>query len=82
MTVFKVLGGGCKNCKSLEANMRKALELLSAEAEVEKVEDYPSILSYGVTTTPALVVGREVVLSGRVPRPEQLARMIAGYLEG
>jgi protein-disulfide isomerase len=80
MAVFKVLGSGCKNCLALEANPRKALALLAARAKVEKVEDYPSILSYGVTTTPALVVGRKVLLAGRVPRPEQLARLIAEYV--
>ena len=71
--------GGCKNCRSLEANLRKALKPLSVEAEVEKLEGYPAILNYGVTTTPALVVGREVLLSGRVPRLERLAKLIAGY---
>lgn len=80
MQVFKVLGSGCKNCRLLELNLKRALELLDARGEVVKVEDYPSILSYGVSTTPALVVGDEVVLAGRVPRPEDLARMLAAYV--
>lgn len=80
MTVFKVLGAGCKNCRSLVANLEKALELLASEARIEKVEDYPSILAYGVSSTPALVVDEKVVLSGRVPRPEELARLLAAYL--
>lgn len=80
MQVFKVLGTGCSNCKQLETNLRRALELLGASGEVVKVEDYPSILAHGVQTTPALVIDGEVVLSGRVPRPEELARMLAAYV--
>ncbi len=78
--VFKVLGSGCKNCRALEANLRRALLLLSAMATIEKVEDYPSILAYGVVATPALVANDTVILAGRVPRPETLARMIAAYV--
>jgi len=80
MTVFKVLGAGCKNCRSLEANLKKALELLACEARIEEVKDYPSILAYGVSSTPALVVDEKVILSGRVPRPEELARLLANYV--
>ncbi len=81
MTVFKVLGTGCKNCRALEANLYEALDLLAAKARVEKVEDYPAILGYGVSATPALVAGEKVLLSGRVPGPEQLARLIAAYVQ-
>jgi len=80
MTVFKVLGAGCKNCRVLEANLHKALDLLAAKARVEKVEDYPTILGYGVSATPALVADEQVILSGRVPGPEQMARLIAAYV--
>ncbi|NBC94846.1 MAG: thioredoxin family protein [Deinococcus-Thermus bacterium] len=74
---LRVLGPGCANCKRLEAHVRKAVEQLGLDVTIEKVEDYPSILAYGVQSTPALVRDETVVVSGRVPSPRQLAEMLA-----
>ena len=71
MTI-KILGTGCPNCKRLEAHTREALSRLNLGAEVEKVEDLPSIMSYGVMSTPALVIDEQVVLYGRVPSVHDL----------
>ena len=46
-------------------------------AEIEKVTDPGEIASWGVMTTPALVVDDEVVLAGRVPAPAQVAALLA-----
>ena len=54
--IIKILGPGCTNCKNLERATREALEQLHLDATVEKVQDYPSILGYGVMSTPGLVV--------------------------
>ena len=75
--IIKVLGPGCANCKNLERVTREALAGLEAEglgvqATVEKVEDYPTIVGYGVMSTPALVIDERVVLSGRVPRAAEV----------
>ncbi len=77
MTI-KVLGSGCPNCQRLESNVRLALENTGMEATVEKVTDYGSILGYGVSSTPALVVDEKVVLAGRVPSPQQLESLLRG----
>jgi len=74
---LKVLGPGCANCKRLEAHVLKAVDQLGLDVTVEKVEDYPSILAYGVQSTPALVRDETVLVSGRVPSPRQLAEMLA-----
>ena len=72
--VIKVLGGGCKNCNLLEQNVIKALNKLGKTAEIEKVTDYSEILSYGVSSTPALVVDENLVVAGRTPSPSQLEK--------
>jgi small redox-active disulfide protein 2 len=77
MTI-KVLGSGCPNCQRLENNVRLVLENTGMEATVEKVTDYGSILGYGVSSTPALVVDEKVVLAGRVPSPQQLESLLRG----
>lgn len=66
-TVIKVLGPGCRNCVILDRVTREAVADLGLDASVEKVEDYQTIIEFGVMTTPALVVDEQVVLAGRVP---------------
>lgn len=75
--IIKVLGSGCANCKNLERVTREALGELGVEATIEKVEDYPSILGYGVMSTPGLVIDEKVVLSGRVPKVAEVRELIS-----
>ena len=75
--IIKVLGSGCTNCVNLEKAARQAIADLGIDATVEKVTDYPTILGYGVMSTPGLVVDEQVVLSGRVPKPAELRELLA-----
>lgn len=63
---IEVLGTGCAKCKALYENVRKALEESGTDAELVKVEDIPSIMKYGVMSTPALVVDGQVKFSGKL----------------
>lgn len=45
-------------------------------ATFEKIEDYAAIASFGVMSTPALVVDGKVIFSGRVPTPRHLKEML------
>ena len=74
---IKILGSGCVNCKNLEANTRTALAQLGLTVEIEKVTDPGEIVSWGVMSTPALVIDDQVVLSGRVAAPDQIKQLIA-----
>ncbi len=64
---IEILGTGCKKCIKTKEVVEKALEETGLEAEVVKVEDYETILSYGVMITPGLVIDGEVKLGGKVP---------------
>jgi small redox-active disulfide protein 2 len=77
MMNIKVLGMGCANCRRLEENVARAVADLGIEATIEKVTDFPTILAYGVTSTPALVVEERVVAAGRVPDAGQLRSLLA-----
>jgi len=63
---IEVLGTGCAKCKTLYENAKKAVEESGKSAEVVKVEDIPSIMKYGVMSTPALVIDGQVKFSGKL----------------
>jgi small redox-active disulfide protein 2 len=73
MVTIKVLGSGCANCKRLEANARKAVEMLGIEAEIEKVTEYAEIMKYPILATPGLVVNEKLVSAGRIPNETEIA---------
>lgn len=74
--IIKILGTGCKNCKKLEANTKKAIENLGLDATIEKVETIEEIMAYGVMSTPALVVDEQVKLMGRVPTQAEIEKQL------
>ncbi len=80
MTI-KILGSGCSNCKRLEQLARSAVEELHIEAEIQKVEDIPSIMSYGILSTPALVIDDTVVSQGKVPVLSTVKHLIEKYAQ-
>lgn len=73
---IKVLGPGCANCNKLEDATRKAVEKAGLDATIEKVSDLQEIMSYGVMSTPALVVDGELRLAGRVPSVDDLVSLL------
>jgi small redox-active disulfide protein 2 len=77
---IKVLGPGCKNCVTLDRIAHEVIVDMGIEAKFEKVEDYSAIASYGVMSTPALVIDGKVVISGRVPTARGLREMIESEL--
>ena len=73
---IKVLGTGCSNCKTLEKLVYNVLAELDLEANVEKIEDIQKIMSYGILSTPGLVINNKVVFSGKVPSSKELKEII------
>lgn len=80
--IVKILGPGCTNCANLERATREAIAELGLDATVEKVEDYPTILGYGVMSTPGLVVDDKVLVSGRVPKPAEIKQLLTTAMAG
>lgn len=72
MLQIKVLGSGCANCKRLEQEVREALADSPIEYEVIKVTDYADIMTYGILSTPGLVMNETVVSAGRIPKRAQI----------
>ena len=72
----KILGSGCSKCNQLEAAVKAALEQLNMDAAIDHITDFTQIASYGVMTTPALVVDGKVVSYGRVLKVEEVVKIL------
>lgn len=72
MKNIKVLGTGCANCRTTVALIEAVAKKRGTEITLEKVEDLPAIMSYGVMSTPGVVVDGKVVHAGGVPSSEKV----------
>ena len=78
---LEILGSGCANCQKLMAVTEEAVRDLGVEdVELVKVEDFKTIMGYGVMSTPALVIDGKVVLSGKVPTKAEVSSMVTTAL--
>lgn len=73
---LKVLGSGCKKCQSLEESARAAVLELGLELEVIHISDFNEIASYGVMSTPALVLNGKVLSYGKVLNVEEVKELL------
>ena len=62
---IKILGAGCPKCLKLFKNTQTAVEEIGIDASIEKVTNIIDISSYGVMSTPALVIDGKVVSAGK-----------------
>ncbi len=67
MKTIKILGTGCANCKNTLALVETVATERNVAIELEKVEELPAIMAYGVMSTPAVVIDGVVVHAGGVP---------------
>jgi small redox-active disulfide protein 2 len=67
MKNIKVLGSGCANCKTTIKLIDETANNAGIEIELEKIEDIGDIMSYGVMSTPGVVIDGKVVHAGGIP---------------
>ena len=76
----KILGSGCAKCNQLEAATKAALIQLGMTPSVRHVADFVEIASYGVMSTPALVLDDKVLAAGKVLKTEEIVKLLRGAL--
>ncbi|MBK1650268.1 thioredoxin family protein [Rhabdochromatium marinum] len=72
MKEVKVLGSGCRNCEVTAQAIAVAAEQAGVAIELIKVTDIAEIMSFGVMSTPGVVIDGQLVHSGSVPGPDQV----------
>ncbi|TVL58433.1 thioredoxin family protein [Brachyspira hyodysenteriae] len=77
---IKILGTGCLNCKKLEENTLKALKDMWLNLTVGHVYDIEKIASYGVISTPSLVLDENVLSYGKVLNKDEIIELLKDKL--
>ena len=72
MKDIKVLGPGCANCKTTVALIEQVAQAKGVAVNLQKVEEMRDIVSYGVMSTPSVVIDGKVVHSGSVPSRDKI----------
>ena len=76
MKNIKVLGTGCANCKTVAKLIAAVAEEKGIAIELEKVEEIREIMSFGILSTPGVVVDGQVVHSGGIPSRQQIEQWL------
>jgi small redox-active disulfide protein 2 len=81
---IQVLGPGCARCKKTHQVMKEATVKMGlnegSDFTLEKIEDIPEIMKFGITMTPGVVIDGKVIISGKVPSLSDATTMIANHL--
>jgi small redox-active disulfide protein 2 len=75
---IKVLGTGCANCRNTIALIEQVAQDKGVAVNLQKVEELRDIMSYGVMSTPGVVIDGKVVHAGGVPGRDKVERWFAG----
>lgn len=83
MSISKIviLGSGCSKCKTLESNVRQALQQLNIQTEIDHITDFVEIASYGIMQTPALVINKKAVSVGKVLSTNEVINILQKFGE-
>ena len=71
---IQVLGPGCPNCQKLEENVKKAVEELEIEAEIEHIYDLDEMIGMGMMMSPGLAIDGQLVSQGKIPEVEEIKK--------
>lgn len=79
---IKILGSGCKKCEKLEESVKKAVIELNLNLPISHITDFTQIASYGVMSTPALVLNGEVISFRKVLSVEEVKHILSNKMKG
>ena len=81
MKNIKVLGSGRHNCKITARAIAEAAKEAGGLITLEKITDIAQIMSFGVMSTPGVVVDGKVVHAGGIPAPDQRRSWVRDKVE-
>jgi small redox-active disulfide protein 2 len=76
VSVIEVLGPGCARCRETLRVVRHVVDEAHLECLVEKNESIARMADLGVMRTPAVAFDGRIVLSGRIPKTEEVRHLL------
>ena len=73
---IEVLGPGCARCKETFRVVQHVVAEEKIDADVVKDESIERMMALGLMATPGVVVDGKVVVSGRIPKAEELRQLL------
>ena len=74
--VIEVLGPGCARCHETHRVVRHVVDEAKLECEVQKSESMDRMIELGVLKTPAIAFDGKIVLSGRLPKSDEVKQLL------
>ncbi len=74
---IKVLGTGCATCVNTVKLIETTADEIGVSVVMTKVEDIAEIATYGVMSTPGIVIYDQVVHSGSMPNKKMIAQWLS-----
>lgn len=76
VSVIEILGPGCPRCHEAQRVVQGVVDEAKLQCQVKKETSLERMIQLGVLSTPAVIVDGKVVLSGRIPKPDELRRLL------
>ncbi|HQT94059.1 MAG TPA: thioredoxin family protein [Thermoanaerobaculaceae bacterium] len=73
---IEVLGPGCPRCKETFRVVQHVVESAGLACNVVKNESIQRMIELGVMATPAVVIDGGVVISGRIPKADEVKQLL------
>lgn len=73
---IEILGPGCTRCQETYRVVRHVVEQAGLDIEVVKDESYERLMALGLMTTPSVVLDGKVVVSGHIPKAEEVRKLL------
>jgi small redox-active disulfide protein 2 len=76
VAMIEVLGLGCARCFETLRVVRHVVDQAHLDCVVQKDESLERMAALGVMRTPAVVIDGKVVLSGHIPKSEEVRHLL------
>lgn len=73
---IEILGPGCPRCKETHRVVLNVVAESGLACEVVKNESIDRMVELGLMATPGVVFDGRLVMAGRIPKPEEVRRLL------
>jgi small redox-active disulfide protein 2 len=74
--LIEVLGPGCARCQETHRVVQQVVDGARLDCQVQKIESMDRMIELGVLKTPAVAFDGRVVLSGHIPKSEEVKELL------